>query len=248
MVTRDGYRCDEVVSALQKSIRRGDADAALTWVHQLNVSGFGAWAWRRLFIIVSEDIGLAEPTAPAVVAGLWTASQVLLANQRKPAPGEKVQYPWLEVLQATAYLARCPKNRELADLCSVLEFRIQRGELPEIPDVAKDGHTAAGRAMGRGSVHFEDETPAGGRWCADEIEIDGNRYRKEFYRLWQVPADPSSRVYRAIDPAPEGPPTRGPRVSDLGQMTLPAAPEQQADPRVLVETEGGVSTDTERTA
>jgi replication-associated recombination protein RarA len=207
MFTRDGYRCDEVVSALQKSIRRGDSDGALTWAHQLNVSGYGAWVWRRLFIIVSEDIGLAEPTAPAVIAGLWTASQVLLANQRKPAPGEKVQYPWLEVLQATAYLARCPKNRELADLCGVLEYRIQRGEMPQIPDVAKDMHTAAGRAMGRGAIHFEDQSPDGGRWCKDEIEIDGNRYRKEVYRLWKVPDDPSSRVYRAIDPAPVDPST-----------------------------------------
>jgi replication-associated recombination protein RarA len=208
MVTRDGYRCDEVVSSLQKAIRRGDADSALTWAHQLNVSGYGAWAWKRIFIIVSEDIGLAEPSAPAVIAGLWTASQVLLANQRKPAPGEKASHPWLPLLQATWYLARCPKNRELADLCSVLEFRVQRGDLREIEDVAKDGHTAAGRAMGRGSVHFEDETPDGGRWCLDEIEIDGNRYRKEFYALWQVPDDPSSRVYRAIDPAPADPPTR----------------------------------------
>jgi replication-associated recombination protein RarA len=208
MVTRDGYHCDEVVSALQKSIRRGDADSALTWAHQLNVSGYGAWVWRRLFIIVSEDIGLSEPSAPAVIGGLWTASQVLLANQRKPAPGEKVSHPWLQLLQATWYLARCPKNRELADLCSVLEFRIQRGELPQIPDVARDGHTAAGRAMGRGSVHFEDETPDGGRWCLDEIEIDRNRYRKDFYRLWQVPDDPSSRIYRATDPVSAEPSTR----------------------------------------
>ena len=206
--TRDGFHCDEVVSALQKSIRRGDSDGALTWAHQLNVSGYGAWAWRRLFIIVSEDIGLAEPSAPAVVAGLWTASQVLLANQRNPAPGEKVSHPWLQLLQATAYLARCPKNRELADLCSVLEFRIQRGEMPQIPDVAKDMHTSAGRAMGRGSVHFEDETPAGGRWCLDEIEVEENRYRHEFYKLWRVPDDPSSRVYRAIEPVAEDPLTR----------------------------------------
>lgn len=207
MVSRDGYRCDEVVSALQKSIRRGDSDGALTWAHQLLVSGYGAWLWRRIFVIVSEDVGLAEPTAPAVIGGLWTASQVLLANQRKPAPGERLNYPWLQALHAVWFLSRCKKNREIADLCSVLEFRVQRGELPQIPDVAKDMHTAAGRAMGRGAIHFEDETPDGGRWCLDEIEIDG-RWRREFYRLWKVPADPSSRVYKAIDPAPVEPSTR----------------------------------------
>jgi replication-associated recombination protein RarA len=210
LTTEHGYRCDEVVSALQKAIRRCDADGAVWWAHELNISGYGAWAWRRLFIICSEDVGLAEPNAPAVIGGLWTATQVLLANQRKPVLPEKVQYPWLQLLQATWYLARCPKNRELADLCGVLEFRIQRGEFMAVPDVARDGHTATGRAMGRGSVHFEDETPEGGRWCFNEIEIEGNRWRRAFYRLWKLPADPSSRVYRAIDQAPENPSSRDP--------------------------------------
>lgn len=200
--TEHGYMLDQVVSALQKSIRRGDSDGALWWAYELNVSGFGGWAWRRVMIIASEDVGLAEPNAPAVIAGLWTASQVLLANQRKPVPPAKVQHPWLQLLHAVWFLARSRKNRELADLCGVLELRVQRREFPPVPDVALDGHTAAGRAAGRGSVHFEDESPEGARWCHDEIEIDGNRYRKEFYRLWQVPDDPSSRTYKAIDPAP----------------------------------------------
>jgi len=44
LVTKNQYRCDEVVSALQKAIRRGDCDAAVYWAHELNISGFGAWA------------------------------------------------------------------------------------------------------------------------------------------------------------------------------------------------------------
>jgi replication-associated recombination protein RarA len=208
LTTKNQYRCDEVVSALQKAIRRGDCDAAVYWAHELNTSGFGAWAWKRLLIIVSEDVGLAVPETPAVVNGLYQIGQVLLAHQKKSAPGEKVQHPWLELLQATWYLARCPKNRELADLCGVLDFRFRRNDLRPVPDEALDMHTARGRAMGRGSVHFEDQSVDGGRWCANEIEIDGNKWRKEFYRLWKVPADPSSRVYQAIDAAPEDPPTR----------------------------------------
>jgi hypothetical protein len=201
--TKHGYHADEVISALQKTIRRGDSDGATWWAHEANTSGLGAWVWRRLFIIASEDVGLAEPNAPAVIGGLWTASQVLFAHQKKPIAGEHVQYPWLQLLQATWYLARCPKNREVADLCGVLDFRVQRGEFRPIPDFCLDMHTARGRGMGRGSVHFEDEGPEGGRWCADEVEIDGNRYRKEFYRLWQRPANPASRIYKVVDPAPE---------------------------------------------
>jgi hypothetical protein len=203
MTTEHGYRCDEVVSALQKTIRRGDSEGAVWWAHELNISGFGAWAWKRLLIITSEDVGLAVPEAPAIVNGLYQISQVLLAHQKKPATGEKVQHPWLELLQATWFLARCPKNREVADLCGVLDFRFRRNDLRPVPDEALDMHTARGRAMGRGSVHFEDQSVDGGRWCANEIEIDGNKWRKEFYRLWKVPADPSSRVYQAIDPVSE---------------------------------------------
>ena len=211
MTTEHGYRCDECISALQKAVRRCDADGAVWWAHELNISGFGGWVWKRLLIIVSEDVGLAEPNAPAVVNGLYQISQVLLAHQKKPGPGEKVQHPWLELLQATWFLARCPKSREVADLCGVLDFRFRRNDLRPVPDEALDMHTARGRAMGRGSVHFEDQSVDGGRCCANEIEIDGNRYRKEFYALWKVPADPSSRVYEAIDLVPVDPPTR-----DLG--------------------------------
>jgi hypothetical protein len=202
MTTKHGYRCDEVISALQKSIRRGDADGALWWAYEANTSGYGAWVWRRLFIITSEDIGLAEPNAPAVVTGLWTASQVLFANQRKPAAGEKVEYPWLQLLQAAWFLARCPKNREIADLCGVIDFEIQLGHFRPIPDEAKDMHTAAGRAMGRGALHFEDESPEGGRYCRNEIEVDGNQYRKRFYATWDAPTDPRARgddAYRPKD-------------------------------------------------
>src|SRR4051794_27287481 len=85
--TKHGYPLDEVVSALQKCIRRCDTDAAMHWVNEMNESGYGAYAWRRLALITSEDVGLAVPEAPAVVAGLWHLSQMLLASQPKPEKG-----------------------------------------------------------------------------------------------------------------------------------------------------------------
>ncbi len=212
--TKHGYPVDEVISALQKSVRRGDSDGALFWANEANQSGFGGWTWRRIFTITTEDVGLAEPNAPAVVWALYEMSVMLLAKVKKPAPGEKQVWPMLLLLQAVWYLTRLPKNREIADLCGVLDFREQLGEMPPVPDVAVDGHTVRGRAMGRGSVHFEDESTAGGRWCENEIEIDGNRYRKEFYSRWAIPSDPASRLYRpkGLSPLAEQIPTDDDRV------------------------------------
>src|SRR4051794_35659972 len=53
--TSRGYDAREVVSALQKSIRRSDPDAALYWGVELARSGYGAWLWKRLRIIAVED-------------------------------------------------------------------------------------------------------------------------------------------------------------------------------------------------
>jgi replication-associated recombination protein RarA len=185
--TLNGYHADEVISALQKAIRRGDADGAVFWVHEANLSGLGGWAWRRLFTITSEDVGLADPGAPAVIAGLWTMSQVLLANQKKPTPPAKVVYPQLQILQATWYLAFAPKNRELADMATLFQVRAQRHQILEIPDVALDKHTARGRAMGRDAIHFETDTPLGARWVEHEVEIDGNRWKQMFLSEWTPP-------------------------------------------------------------
>ena len=70
MITKNGYNLDEVVSALQKSIRRGMEEESLYWANELAVSGYGQYLWRRLGVTVSEDIGLAEPMAPVIISSL----------------------------------------------------------------------------------------------------------------------------------------------------------------------------------
>jgi replication-associated recombination protein RarA len=143
-----GYDAREVVSALQKCIRRGLDDEAVYWAVELERSGLGAWCWKRLRVIVSEDVGLAWPEGPAVIAALHAGYLDLKRN----APRVPRQRPWrLCLVHAVLALARAPKSR-LVDVAQIVAFRDD--ERREVPDVALDRHTVKGRRMGRGWDHF----------------------------------------------------------------------------------------------
>ena len=69
--TPAGFKCGEVASALQKSIRRGNEREALYWAAELDEAGYGNYVWKRLRVIASEDIGLADTNAVIAVHCLW---------------------------------------------------------------------------------------------------------------------------------------------------------------------------------
>ena len=125
--TTHGYPLDEVVSALQKCIRRGLTDDAVWWAIELNESGYGAYAWRRLMVIVSEDIGLADHHAPVLVNALYQMSVELYKNARGRVSGpEKEKVRWNEesltqaVCQQLSIITRGQPRMEL-------DKRIRRG-------------------------------------------------------------------------------------------------------------------------
>jgi replication-associated recombination protein RarA len=82
-----GYRQDEVVSCLQKAIRRGLEDDALFWAVELDESGWGEYAWSRLVVICSEDVGLADPHMPSTIAALYSNWQLLRKRRRGRSAG-----------------------------------------------------------------------------------------------------------------------------------------------------------------
>jgi replication-associated recombination protein RarA len=71
-VTVHGYPLDEIVSALQKEIRRGKTEEAMWYAVELNRSGYGGYCWRRLMVVATEDVGVGDPMAAVQVAALWT--------------------------------------------------------------------------------------------------------------------------------------------------------------------------------
>lgn len=155
-----GHKLGEVASALQKCIRRGLADDALYWGTELDLAGYPEYVWKRLRIIASEDIGLADPHAPLMVRSLYESWLELRKKDDKRHAPER-----LFLVHAILYLAGAPKTR-IVDHALIVHYEGQRSKR-EIPDFALDLHTGRGRARRRGWKHFWEH----GAQLAPESEI-----------------------------------------------------------------------------
>ena len=140
--TAKGYDLHEVISALQKEIRRCKEYEAVYWARELESLNPKA-LWNRLKVIASEDIGLADPLASLIVD--------VLEKQYYDAVDRKNDSSRLFLVHAVLYLARSPKSRMVDNLLAVVYN--DENKL-EIPDYALDMHTYRGRKMGRGLDHF----------------------------------------------------------------------------------------------
>lgn len=110
-----------IISALHKSMRGSDANAALYWLGRMVESGEGPlYIARRLVRFASEDIGLADPQALVQAVSAYTACHYL-------------GYPECDVIlaQAVAYLAKAPKSNKLYTAIGQVKQDIQN--LPNEP-------------------------------------------------------------------------------------------------------------------
>ena len=150
--TPGGYTNEEVRSAFQKEIRRGNEYEALFWATELELAGYAKYVWKTMLIISAEDVGVAEPTLPASIWSLFQTWEWFQKHDRK-AEGESV-YGYLFFVQAVMLLARAKKSRMVDNALAVM-YEQDRSKLGmEIPDYALDEHTSRGRRMGRGAEHF----------------------------------------------------------------------------------------------
>ncbi len=146
--TRRGYEAFDVVSALQKAIRRSDLDAALYWSTELSLSGYAAWAWKRVKIICVEDVG---PAAPGVAADVHALHSWWKESGDRSSGG-------MYLAHAVLLLANAPKSRVAC--WGVIYHGSDHVERRQVPDEAVDQHTSRGRQMGRGDQHFLDGGPS----------------------------------------------------------------------------------------
>ncbi|WP_289158655.1 replication-associated recombination protein A [uncultured Muribaculum sp.] len=118
---KDGEMHYDIISAFIKSIRGSDPDAAVYWLARMIEGGEAPeFIARRLVILASEDIGLANPNA------------LLLANATFDAI-HKVGWPEgrIPLAQCAVYLATSPKsNSAYLSINAALEYVRQTGNLP----------------------------------------------------------------------------------------------------------------------
>lgn len=145
--THNGYLLGEVISALQKEIRRGHEAEAMYWALEL-VPQYEYYFWRRLIVIANEDIGIANPHVLTIIPALAQSYNTL----REAGRGDDTR---LLIANAILLMCRSPKCRLADHFQCVIDSQRKSGELRlEIPDYALDKHTARGRAQGRGFEHW----------------------------------------------------------------------------------------------
>ncbi|MCW4017956.1 MAG: hypothetical protein NWF00_04665 [Candidatus Bathyarchaeota archaeon] len=144
--TPSGYDLYELLSALQKCIRRGLEYEAAHFAVELEEFNPTA-LWNRLKIIASEDVGCANPLAPVLVETLFKEYQASKSKLNDDSYR-------LFLVNAVVCLCRSPKSRISDDLLNVVYSERGEGKRLEIPDFAVDMHTKEGKARGRGVDHF----------------------------------------------------------------------------------------------
>lgn len=171
--TQNGYQLEEVISALQKDIRRGNEENAMYWALEL-VPNYEAYLWRRLTIILHEDIGIAMPSLLSIIPAI-NASYVAL---REAGKGDECR---LLIANAILLMCRAPKTRMADHFQTVIDTEKKRGVRRPIPDYALDRHTESGRSKGRSWDHWLNDG------CQLENEKGVDPYAERAAAIWKSP-------------------------------------------------------------
>ena len=125
---RDGDAHYDLLSALIKSMRGSDADAAIHWLAMLLAGGEDPRiVARRIAILASEDIGLADPRALEIAAAAWAIT-------------ERVGMPecQLTLAHAVLYMAQAPKSNATAQAIWSAMAEVKEGRTLEVPEHLRD--------------------------------------------------------------------------------------------------------------
>ena len=142
----------DLISALHKSVRGGDADAALYWLARMLDGGEDAmYVARRLVRMAVEDIGLADPGAVSVALAARDAYHFLGSPE-----GE------LALAQSAAYLAAAPKSNRLYEGWGRVREAVRDTPAAPVPMHLRNAPTQLMKDLGHGEGYQYDPDQPGG--------------------------------------------------------------------------------------
>ena len=140
------------ISALIKSVRGSDPDAGLYWMSRMIEGGEDPrFLARRMVILASEDIGLADPNA-------------LLVAEAAARAVEYVGLPEaaLNLAEAVIYLARAPKSNAVVVALGRAQADVRSGLPQEVPTHLRDAHYQGAGSIGHGEGYrYPHDDPSG---------------------------------------------------------------------------------------
>jgi putative ATPase len=167
---RDGDQHYDVISAFIKSVRGSDVDAALHYLARMLVAGEDPrFLARRLMILASEDIGMADPTALQIaVAAAQTVALIGMPEAQ------------LTLAHATIHLTTAPKSNAVTTALAAAMNDIKAGKAGLVPAHLRDGHysgaAALGHAQGYKYSHDHPDGVVAQQYPPDEL-VDVDYYR-----------------------------------------------------------------------
>ncbi|MBE6050679.1 MAG: replication-associated recombination protein A [Clostridium sp.] len=132
----------DYLSALQKSIRGSDPDAAIHYLARLIKAGDLISICRRLQVIASEDIGLAYPQAALIVKSLVDSARELGFPEAR-----------IPLAEATILLATSPKSNSAYVAIDRALSDLETMKIDDIPNHLKDAHYSGAKNLGRGTTY-----------------------------------------------------------------------------------------------
>ncbi len=160
----------DVISAFIKSMRGGDPDAALYWLARMIEGGEDPrFIARRIFILASEDIGLADPRALLIAEAAFKSA-------------ESIGYPEcrINLAEATIYMALAPKSNSSEAAIDAALKEVREGPARAVPNHLRDRHRPGSDTYGK--YLYPHDYP--GNWVEQQYLPDGLE-RGAFYHPTQ---------------------------------------------------------------
>ena len=167
---RDGDQHYDTISALIKSVRGSDADAAIYWLAKMLEGGEDfRFLTRRLIILASEDIGNADPYAlQMAVACSHACEQIGLPEAQ------------LVLAQTTIYLALAPKSNSATTAILSAREDVRNGRMIPVPRHLRGGNYSGAKKLGNAIGYKYAHNSPDGIAQQDYLGVD-----KEYY----IPTD-----------------------------------------------------------